>query len=717
METSHNESAANAGQSAAALGMQPLSSSSVSTLQPGESSTQAQMISTRHDISKKPRTESVGLRYRDPQTGDMVHRSLKKKDWETYKDIIINEYIVRNQTLNTVIQTLKTKHGFSATPKMYKTRLSQWGMHKNTSKKPRPLDERKGPIKPLDLSLLEESQPKSSPQSASKPAYGPIVPYFLETMRSGDLEPLTTQPKVASPPKQTNPFRPGNPSSSNVAAGKKGPVLKGTPQATPSSVSPLPITACSNSDTGLEIYSPATEHQHWPSRTHSETITSPAEHHHIWSQSTEGIVSNNTHYPATQFYHDNAPFNVENAQPAMKHYLTSQVMPYDRYAHAYSPSPTTLHVSRQGHQLTRDIIYDCVEGTCGSQSRITILGDGWDNLNTFLTSARKIPHLMNAGELEMAGEIMRQTSAQIEPLMRGKYDGGGQWGPGPGPVAMTGMLRIFRLFHKDLPDFFKVVMEQAYRLAVVWVPSEHHPTRRILAHMIEISGKPEADRLAIAEIVSESYSWLTTKMLELAPSREVSYLTWLLLLMYPEGSDDFMAYQHGQGLQKMVSIWSHRFGDGHIRTRDAISVYEIYLFRECKVMNLKCVSPEQLAGNMVKLLGFHLPGPEGGGCDQRVTEVSGSRLAYDGPDDADEEMHRASSVAEQTILDAVYECIKLKDFRSALGYCELLEQWHAFRRDAVREAQIIAWRRQLEMGCGWSPGSCDHVPLSLDAGS
>ncbi|KAI6379791.1 hypothetical protein MCOR25_001923 [Pyricularia grisea] len=629
----------------------------------------------------------------------MVHRPLKKKDWETHKDIIIKEYMVRNQTLNTVIQTLKTKHGFSATPKMYKTRLSQWGMHKNTSKKPRTPAEPKAPTEPLDLSLLEEKQPNSPPQSASKPVHGPIVPYFQGAMRSEDIEAFTTQPKDASSPKQTNPFRPGHSSSSNISAVKAGPAIEGTAPATIDYVPPLPILTISNNVNGPAIYSPATESQYWHSRTHSETITSPPEHHNIWSPSTERTFSTNTHHPDTQFYHNNAPFNVEDAQPAVKQYLPSQMMPYDIYARAYSPSPTTLHVSQQGHQLTRDIIYDCVVSTCSGQSRITILGDGWDKLNTFLTSARKIPHLMAAGELKMAGETMRQTSAQVEPLMRGKYDGGGQWGPGPGPVAMTGMLRIFRLFHMDFPDFFKVVMEQAYRLAVLWVPSEHHPTRRILAHMIEISGKPEADRLAIAEIVSESYSWLTTKILELVPSREASYLTWLLLLMYPEGSDDFMAHQHGQGLQKMAVMWSHRYGDNHPRTRDAVSVYEIYLFREYKVMNLTRMSPEQLAANMVKLLGFHLPSlDERGG--ERVSEVSSGRLAFDGSDDADEEVHRASSVAEQTILDAVHECVKLKDFGSALGYYELLEQWHAFRRDVVREAEIIAWRRQLERDCG-----------------
>lgn len=675
------------------------------------------MMPARHDFPKRTRTESLGLRYRDEQTGEMVHRSLKKKDWETHKDIIINEYIVRNQTLNTVIQTLKTKHGFSATPKMYKTRLSQWGMHKNTSKKPRTPAETKRPIERLDLSPLEEKQPNSPPQSASKSVYGPIVPYFQETMRSGDVEAFTAQPKNGSPPRQTNPFRPGISSPSNISAGKKGAVLQGTTPTTTNSVLPLHISTTSDGETGLAIYSPAAETQYWYSQAQSETITSPGEHHHTWPVATERTVSSSTDYPATQFYHNTAPFSVENAQAANKQYLTSQMVTYDRYVRAYSPSPSTLHVSQQGYQLTRDIIYNCVENTCSGQSRITILGDGWDNLNTFLTSARKIPRLMSAGELKMAGEIMRQTSAQIEPLMRGKYDGGGQWGPGPGPVAMTGMLRIFRLFYKDLPDFFKVVMEQAYRLAVLWVPSEHHPTRRILAHMIEISGKPEADRLAIAEIVSESYSWLATKMLELVPSRETSYLTWLLLLMYPEGSDDFMAYQHGQGLQKMIAMWSNRFGDSHPRTRDAVSIYEIFLFRECKAMNLKRVGPEQLAANMVRLLGFHMPGPDGGGCDERAAPVGSSRLDFGDSDDADEELHRASSVAEQTILDAVHECVKLRDFRSALGYYELLEQWHAFRRDAVREAQMVTCRRQLEMACGWNAQGCDHVPLSVGAGS
>ncbi|PKS11045.1 hypothetical protein jhhlp_002806 [Lomentospora prolificans] len=53
--------------------------------------------------------------------------------WESMKSIIRQLYLEERKPLKEVIQVMADRHGFQATPKMYKTRFSQWGFVKNNT--------------------------------------------------------------------------------------------------------------------------------------------------------------------------------------------------------------------------------------------------------------------------------------------------------------------------------------------------------------------------------------------------------------------------------------------------------------------------------------------------------------------------------------------------------------------------------------------------------
>ncbi|KAL2163951.1 hypothetical protein VTH06DRAFT_3164 [Thermothelomyces fergusii] len=53
------------------------------------------------------------------------------EEWQEYKDTITRLYLHEKRTLNEVMEYMALNHFFFATPKMYRTRISRWGIDKN----------------------------------------------------------------------------------------------------------------------------------------------------------------------------------------------------------------------------------------------------------------------------------------------------------------------------------------------------------------------------------------------------------------------------------------------------------------------------------------------------------------------------------------------------------------------------------------------------------
>ena len=62
------------------------------------------------------------------------HASLSSKKWDTHKESIRQMYIEQNMPLKDVMRTLLERHGFSASVRMYKIRLSKWKFVKNNNR-------------------------------------------------------------------------------------------------------------------------------------------------------------------------------------------------------------------------------------------------------------------------------------------------------------------------------------------------------------------------------------------------------------------------------------------------------------------------------------------------------------------------------------------------------------------------------------------------------
>ncbi|KAK5657946.1 hypothetical protein OQA88_2498 [Cercophora sp. LCS_1] len=58
-------------------------------------------------------------------------RTLKDKDWEPFKRLIIDIHITRDETLEHVRQHMKDRHGFDATLRQYRSRITKWNLDKN----------------------------------------------------------------------------------------------------------------------------------------------------------------------------------------------------------------------------------------------------------------------------------------------------------------------------------------------------------------------------------------------------------------------------------------------------------------------------------------------------------------------------------------------------------------------------------------------------------
>ncbi|TDZ38284.1 hypothetical protein CTRI78_v010893 [Colletotrichum trifolii] len=69
-----------------------------------------------------------------PATGSRPSRELVPAEaWESFKQTIKQLYLEERRPLKEVMQIMADQYGFQATPKMYKTRFSQWGFVKNNT--------------------------------------------------------------------------------------------------------------------------------------------------------------------------------------------------------------------------------------------------------------------------------------------------------------------------------------------------------------------------------------------------------------------------------------------------------------------------------------------------------------------------------------------------------------------------------------------------------
>ncbi|KAK5995906.1 hypothetical protein PT974_04324 [Cladobotryum mycophilum] len=78
-----------------------------------------------------PRQDNAALR---AQAGARPSREqVPAEAWEQYKTTIRSLYLEERKPLKEVMSVMAEKYGFQATPKMYKTRFSQWGFVKNNT--------------------------------------------------------------------------------------------------------------------------------------------------------------------------------------------------------------------------------------------------------------------------------------------------------------------------------------------------------------------------------------------------------------------------------------------------------------------------------------------------------------------------------------------------------------------------------------------------------
>ncbi|KAK1654991.1 Clr5 domain-containing protein [Colletotrichum phormii] len=69
-----------------------------------------------------------------PATGSRPSREqVPAEAWESFKGTIKHLYLEERRPLKEVMQIMADQYGFQATPKMYKTRFSQWGFVKNNT--------------------------------------------------------------------------------------------------------------------------------------------------------------------------------------------------------------------------------------------------------------------------------------------------------------------------------------------------------------------------------------------------------------------------------------------------------------------------------------------------------------------------------------------------------------------------------------------------------
>lgn len=98
----------------------PLSSSGVHT------------SNTSQKMRRKSSLQSKGAS-KQRATGRPSREQVPTETWEAFKPTIRELYLDQRKPLKEVIRIMNERHGFEATPKMYKTRFSQWGFVKNNT--------------------------------------------------------------------------------------------------------------------------------------------------------------------------------------------------------------------------------------------------------------------------------------------------------------------------------------------------------------------------------------------------------------------------------------------------------------------------------------------------------------------------------------------------------------------------------------------------------
>ncbi|KAM0302722.1 hypothetical protein ACHAPM_004724 [Fusarium culmorum] len=95
------------------------------------STPQLSQVSTSSIVSPNERRSSVSQK---SQMGSRPSREqVPAEAWESFKNTIRTLYLEERKPLKEVMSVMADKYGFQATPKMYKTRFSQWGFVKNNT--------------------------------------------------------------------------------------------------------------------------------------------------------------------------------------------------------------------------------------------------------------------------------------------------------------------------------------------------------------------------------------------------------------------------------------------------------------------------------------------------------------------------------------------------------------------------------------------------------
>ncbi|KAL8717035.1 MAG: hypothetical protein Q9225_005690 [Loekoesia sp. 1 TL-2023] len=69
--------------------------------------------------------------YRIPESLQVVQRPTSSRDWDKHRKVIERLYVEEDKSLPAVVEELEKLHGFAATERQYKRRISEWRLDKN----------------------------------------------------------------------------------------------------------------------------------------------------------------------------------------------------------------------------------------------------------------------------------------------------------------------------------------------------------------------------------------------------------------------------------------------------------------------------------------------------------------------------------------------------------------------------------------------------------
>ncbi|PTU17921.1 hypothetical protein P175DRAFT_0408424, partial [Aspergillus ochraceoroseus IBT 24754] len=96
-------------------------------------------------------------------------------DWIRHKNHIHHLYIVENRPLHDVMRLMKSRYGFQATPKMYKTKLSRWKFRKHREHQHR----RRIPNETQSRNISQCMELIPAPRSCPPPAMTRVYPVTI----------------------------------------------------------------------------------------------------------------------------------------------------------------------------------------------------------------------------------------------------------------------------------------------------------------------------------------------------------------------------------------------------------------------------------------------------------------------------------------------------------------------------------------------------------